>query len=111
MPLGEVFGALFGKGFGGKRIPPPLMRAPLPLLRELLRGLFHSDGCVTDSYVSLGLTNRELIIQAHQLLMRLGYFFGIRSRRSASTRTAYELRAAPTECPDLVWEFFGKHVP
>lgn len=112
MPLGELFEALFSGGFAGKRIPPQLMQAPRPLLCELLRGLFHADGCLSGGRLFIQFGNRELATQAHQLLMRLGYLFRIRpSAQVLPGAPAYRVDAAVSECPDLVRDFFGQEVP
>src|SRR5258708_7876371 len=42
--LTEIFGAMFGEGAENKRVPEPLMTAPLRTQRPLLKGLVAAEG-------------------------------------------------------------------
>lgn len=113
MPLGEFFKALFGGYSYKKHIPSRLMQMPAHLTTKLLHGLFSADGSISSRNRSgLGLANRVLTAQVHQLLLRLGYLFSIRENTQRSGRVpTYRLHATVNECAPLFQAFFGQQAP
>jgi ribonucleoside-diphosphate reductase alpha chain len=112
MPLGQFFKALFGAYSYGKRIPELLMHLPNELTLEILRGLFTADGYISRNQLGILLANRVLSTQAHQLLLRLGYFFSIKENTHRLGRhQAFRLSARASECAALFKEFFGVVAP
>lgn len=70
-----------GMGFeksNEKVIPNSIMGAPKNIVSKFLRGLFDTDGTVSDNYVSLTTSSEEMSIQIQQLLLN----FGITSKRA-----------------------------
>ena len=84
MPLGQFFKAFLGVYSYGKRIPDELTHLPRELTLELLHGLFSADGYVSDNKLGMVLSNRTLVTQVHQLLLRLGYLFSIKEKYTSS---------------------------
>ncbi len=108
LPVGQFFKALLGCYSHSKRIPTNLMHLPNDLTFELLRGLFTSDGYISDNYVGILLANRTLTIQIHQLLLRLGYFFSIFENTHRNGKTpSYRVSAVVSEAGDVYEQFFG----
>lgn len=112
MPIGQFFKAFLGYYSHGKRIPEALMHLSSSLSLELLRGLFTADGYVSGRYLGILLSNRNLTIQVHQLLLRLGYFFSIRENTHRLGRVpAYRLTSTGSDCDALFGYFFGAPIP
>ena len=112
LPVGEFFKAFLGYYSHGKRIPSELMHLPNHLTLALLRGLFQADGYTSGKYLGILLANRELCVQIHQLLLRLGYFFSIQENTHRLGRTpAYRVTATVSECADLYQAFFDIAAP
>ncbi len=112
MPLGEFFKAFLGCYSYGKRLPDQLMHLPPELTLELLRGLFSADGYVSDNKLGIVLSNRTLVVQVHQLLLRLGYLFSIRENTHRLGRVpAYRIQATANECAPLFERLFGVQAP
>ncbi len=112
MPLGEFFKAFLGCYSHSKQIPDQLMHLPDELSLELLRGLFSADGYVSDNKLGIVLANRTLVVQIHQLLLRMGYLFSIRENTHRLSRTpAYRIQATANECAPLFQQFFGVQAP
>jgi ribonucleoside-diphosphate reductase alpha chain len=112
MPLGQFFKELFGSYSYGKRIPEHLMHLPNDLACELLKGLFSADGYSSGNRLGIVLSNRVLTTQAHQMLLRLGYFFSIKENTHRLGRwPAYRLQATANECGTLFKDFFGVEPP
>lgn len=81
---------------GNKHIPMSYLRASEPQRRALLAGLLDADGTVTNAgCVQLVLTNRQLALDAQELVHSLGYRSGLRTKqvrgRSEASSTAYKL--------------------
>ncbi len=77
--LTEIFGRLFGEGAENKRVPEPLMLAPLETQRALLRGLWAGDGTWGPRNASYKTTSAELSHQVATLLLRQGIVPNVRS--------------------------------
>lgn len=81
---------------GNKHIPASYLRASEKQRRALLAGLLDADGTVTNAgCVQLVVTNRQLALDAQELIHSLGYRSGLRTKhvkgRSEATSTAYKL--------------------
>lgn len=112
MPLGQFFKAFLGCYSHSKQIPDQLMHLPAELTLELLRGLFSADGYLSDNKLGIVLANRELTVQIHQLLLRMGYLFSIRENTHRLGRVdAYRIQATANECAPLFTRFFGVQAP
>lgn len=112
MPLGQFFKNFLGCYSYGKQIPDELMHLPKDLTLHLLHGLFSADGYTSDNKLGIVLSNRELTVQIHQLLLRLGYLFSIKENTHRLGRTpAYRLQATANECGPLFETFFGLNAP
>ena len=112
MPLGEFFKGFLGAYSYGKRIPDALMHLPKDLTLALLHGLFSADGYISDNELGIVLSNRDMAIQVHQLLLRLGYLFSIRENTHRLGRVpAYRLQATANECGPLFERFFNVPAP
>lgn len=112
MPVGEFFKGLLGHYSHSKSIPEVLMRLSNELTLSLLRGLFRADGYVSDNKIGMLLSNRTLMTQVHQLLLRLGYFFSIKENTHKNGRTtAYRVSATANECAPLFEAFFDQEAP
>jgi ribonucleotide reductase alpha subunit len=78
-PLTAFFAALGLTAVRGpqKRVPWSVFQAPPQIVAAFLRGLFDADGCVRldntkGSYVGLGSTSRELLVDVQRLLSTFG---------------------------------------
>jgi ribonucleoside-diphosphate reductase alpha chain len=112
MLIGQFFKAFLGAYSYSKRIPDALLHLPNELTLELLRGLFSADGYISDNKLGIVLSNRELCVQVHQLLLRLGYLFSIRENTHRLGRVpAYRVQATSNECAPLFEHFFGAVAP
>lgn len=108
MPVGEFFKAFLGYYSHSKFISQTLMYLPDHLTLALLRGLFKADGYTSGKYIGMLLSNRALMIQVHQLLLRLGYFFSITENTHKNSRVpAYRVSATGSEADNLFEKFFG----
>jgi ribonucleoside-diphosphate reductase alpha chain len=108
MSVGEFFKAFLGYYSHSKFIPEVLMRLPDHLTLELLHGLFSADGYISGRYIGMLLANRNLTMQVHQLLLRLGYLFSIKENTHENGRVpAYRLSATGSEADALFEKFFG----
>ncbi|HEV2009665.1 MAG TPA: thiamine pyrophosphate-dependent enzyme [Candidatus Limnocylindria bacterium] len=76
--LTEIFGRLFGEDAENKRVPEPLMLAPLETQRALLRGLWAGDGTWGPRNASYKTTSAELSHQVATLLLRQGIVPNVR---------------------------------
>jgi ribonucleoside-diphosphate reductase alpha chain len=111
LALGQLFKSLFGCYSYGKRIPSSLMRLPDECTEALLHGLFAADGYVSGNKMGIVLANRTLATQAHQLLLRLGYFFSIyENTHRLSRHPSFRVDATANECGPLMTAFFN-HTP
>jgi 2-oxoglutarate ferredoxin oxidoreductase subunit beta len=70
--LTEIFGQMFGEGAENKRVPEPLMLAPLGTQRALLRGLWAGDGTWGKKSAGYRTTSETLAHQVAVLLLRQG---------------------------------------
>lgn len=111
--LGQFFSSYCGGRFKPGRIPQDLYTLPNHLTMALLRGLFRSAGSASvqgrQKTIGLRLADRELAVQAHQLLLKNGYFFSI-SETAGVGRGGCRLTAGPGEAALLFEDFFGKTV-
>ena len=76
--LTEIFGRIFGEGAENKRVPEPLMLAPLATQRALLRGLWAGDGTWGHKNASYKTTSPVLSHQVATLLLRQGIVPNVR---------------------------------
>ena len=70
--LTEIFGKMFGEGAENKRVPEPLMVAPLRTQRSLLRGLWAGDGTWGKKSAGYRTISPVLAHQVTTLLLRQG---------------------------------------
>ena len=70
--LTEIFAVMFGQGAENKRIPEPLMVAPLGAQRALLRGLWAGDGTWGKKNAAYRTISPVLAHQVSTLLLRQG---------------------------------------
>ena len=70
--LTEIFGKMFGEGAESKRVPEPLMVAPLVTQRALLRGLWAGDGTWGKKNAGYRTVSPVLAHQVGTLLLRQG---------------------------------------
>ena len=84
-----------------KSVPPAVFRAPRPAVASFLRALFSGDGSVYTSTSKKGTvgicveyssTSERLARDVRHLLLRFGIFGRVRSRESASGRTAFRVQ-------------------
>src|SRR5258706_5126994 len=88
------------------------MHLPAELTLELLHGLFSGDGYISDNKLGIVLSNRALVVQVHQLLLRLGYLFSIRENTHRLGRVpAYRIQPTANECAPLFERLFGVQAP
>jgi len=86
--LTEIFGRLFGEGAENKRVPGPLMLAPVATQRALLRGLWAGDGTWGRKNATYKTISPELSHQVATLLLRQGIVPNVR------TEAAHGMHAA-----------------
>lgn len=72
-PLAEFFQNIFGEKAPNKKIPSFLVYSKESIIRNVLKGLFHGDGCYTT--YSYSTTSRALIEQIRLLCSMLGFKF------------------------------------
>lgn len=66
--IARVFMKVFGKGFGGKRLPSFFNLMTYEHIRYFLAGLVSTDGCVSSSgIITVSLTNPELMTDIYHL--------------------------------------------
>jgi ribonucleoside-diphosphate reductase alpha chain len=82
--VGHFIETLFGTGFDKKRVTNEMMTAPDDFLAGIVTGIFRGDGCVASSYVTLALTNPELIYDIRNACLKLGLIPNTRFYNSAS---------------------------
>ncbi|MEM9954425.1 MAG: adenosylcobalamin-dependent ribonucleoside-diphosphate reductase [Chloroflexota bacterium] len=112
MSVGEFFKSFLGHYSHSKIMPEVLMRLPDNQTLALLRGLFRADGYISSNKIGMLLSNRSLMTQVHQLLLRLGYFFSIKENTHKNGRTpAYRVQATVSECEPLFQAFFDAEAP
>ena len=70
--LTEIFGQMFGTGAENKRVPEPMMVAPLARQRSLLRGLWAGDGTWGKKNAGYRTISPVLAHQVSTLLLRQG---------------------------------------
>ena len=70
--LTEIFGQMFGEGAENKRVPEPLMVAPLATQRSLLQGLWAGDGTWGKKNAGYRTISPTLAHQVSTLLLRQG---------------------------------------
>jgi replicative DNA helicase len=87
---------------GNKHIPQIYLRGSIAQRRELLAGLLDSDGTVTNTgSVQFAVTNRALAEGFCELVVSLGYRYGMRAKpvngRSERSSTAYLVTFTPSD--------------
>lgn len=90
--IGEFFLNTVGTGFGTKRLPEWMMRAPSEFIQGLIVGAFRGDGCTTTDGCVLTFSNPELIAQIQRLMLRAGVIATRRNHPTASGTVAGTLK-------------------
>ncbi len=103
-PLTGFFAALGLTAVRGpqKRVPWSVFQAPPQIVAAFLKGLFDADGCVRldnakGSYVGLGSTSRELLVDVQRLLSTFGIASTVWDGRPAGRSGFTYCRADGTE--------------
>lgn len=68
--LKALLTGLVGNGFDTKKLHDIIMKAPKEHQEQFLIGVIRGDGCVTKNGLSLGMSNRHLIRQISQIMIR-----------------------------------------
>jgi ribonucleoside-diphosphate reductase alpha subunit len=58
--------------FGGKRIDTPFLHLPTNKIKQILRGLIETDGCVGEKEIAIEVTSYSIIEGMRYMLLRLG---------------------------------------
>lgn len=95
--LALFFKAIVGSGFNKKFINDFIMKLPYELQEQLLIGVMRGDGCVHKNGVTLGMSNRNLIMQLAQIMLRGGLYPTLAKK-------------LPTETPTGIKQFSAKEV-
>lgn len=100
--VGLFFKDLFGRYSYRKTIPQFLMQQPTDKVLPLVKGLFRSDGYLTESQIGIALSNKVLAVQLHQLLLRSGHFFSIfENNVKGGQHDTYRLTGGVTQAREL----------
>lgn len=83
-PIAEFLSLLFGKNATLKRIPKVLVYSKENIQKNLIRGLLHGDGCLSQS--SFSTTSRTLIEQIRYICFMLGFKFSVHYGNSKTTK-------------------------
>jgi len=106
--MAEFFRSFAGVGFDKKFINKLLFLLPTKKQLDLLRGAFRGDGYANKQCISIGMSNKRLIQEIRNILLRFGYVFNYDYYvPKLSNKTTYRLSSASSVCSSLVWEIFG----
>ena len=108
-PVGLFFKKFFGAYSYKKRIPQVLMEQPNERVLPLIKGLFRSDGYLSKNYLGIAISNKELAVQLHTLLLRTGRFFTIFQNNAKGGRhDTYRVSAGVSQANGLCEYIFGQ---
>ncbi|MBI4991454.1 hypothetical protein HZB96_05165, partial [Candidatus Gottesmanbacteria bacterium] len=108
-PVGLFFKNFFGAYSYKKRIPQVLMEQPKERILPLIKGLFRSDGYLSKNNLGIALSNKELAVQLHELLLRTGRFFTIFQNNARNGRhDTYRVTAGVSQANGLCEYIFGE---
>jgi len=90
----DFFATLMGRGASNKCFPSWVLRLPVDMQFELLRGLFQGDGCKSKWYYELSTISRNLVEQVLIISARVGLAAGYsaQTRRDVGRRPEYTVR-------------------
>ncbi len=70
--IARLFEALCGRGAHNKQVPPPLLSAPMPVIRAFLEGYLAGDGHRTATHVAAITVSERLALGLFELGLHLG---------------------------------------
>ena len=90
--VAELFLSLFGTMFNKKAIPTFLMEANLDFQKGIVIGTFRGDGYTIPQGMGLDLTNKQLILDIYNILLRLDVVPMVREYKSQSGKDTYSIK-------------------
>jgi len=115
--VSEFFLRLFGNGFNKKVIPDAFLSLPTQKQLGLLCGLFRGDGCLLYnqkkeiSSMNLGMSNKNIIKNTREILLRLGYVFAYGYYKpKISKNLTYRISISAKKAPALIAHIFNKKI-
>ncbi len=98
--------SLTGTHFDRKVLPECFMSAPNEFARGLLVGVMRGDGCAIEYGFNLQMSNRGLMMQLFQLLLKIGYLPTIHAAHMGRLATAqpYTITLRYSDASDLIEE-------